>query len=152
MNDYAQLSEQIRLDGLQPKESVKFYNGAQIVINLHRGFDHSGIGNEVQALSVNPRTFEVNACGAFQLTDRRQDLEHFYQPGSEIETYSSAKELIEKIFYYLAHESERQEIAFNGLRKTVERHTFVHRLFEMLTLIFGPGQSIESHRPERDGS
>ena len=50
----------------------------------------------IQAYSVNNRTFEINAVGSFQLTDIRPDVGKHYILGVEIETFNSASEFIEK--------------------------------------------------------
>ena len=50
----------------------------------------------IQAYSVNNRTFEINAVGSFQLTDIRPDVAKHYIPGVEIETFNSASEFIQK--------------------------------------------------------
>ncbi|EIJ79768.1 glycosyltransferase [Bacillus methanolicus] len=65
----------------------------------------------VNAFSVKLRTFEISACGAFQLTDVREGLRSFYTPGVDIATFDSPNDLFEKIDYYLTHEVERSAIA-----------------------------------------
>jgi spore maturation protein CgeB len=97
----------------------------------------------VGARSLNPRTFEINACGALQLTDVRSDLAEFYKPGEEIETYSSAKELVEKCEYYLNHEDKRQAIAMRGMIRTMNEHTYHHRLNEAFGILY-------DHKPSRE--
>lgn len=116
-------------------ETVKFYNGAKIVINLHRpsesGSDNRNIMN-LQGRSINPRTFEINACGTLQLTDIREDLTMYYTPGVDIETFGSVEELKQKISYYLANEDHRRSIAMRAVASTMSKHTYAHRLPELL--------------------
>jgi spore maturation protein CgeB len=76
---------------------------------------------------IKGRNFEVPGCGGFFLTDYVKGLEEFYQPDGDIVCYRSTDELIEKIHYYLSHEEERNRIASNGYKVTMERHTYVHR-------------------------
>ncbi|MDO7906989.1 glycosyltransferase [Paenibacillus sp. JX-17] len=138
--DYKLYQEKIGLGTwLGPRDTSKIYNGSKIVINLHRSIEDDSVNNnqlKMDGVSPNPRTFEINACATLQLTDIRSDLARFYEPGKEIETYSSPQELMDKIDYYLAHEEERREIALNGLARTLRDHTYSSRLNEMLTLIF----------------
>jgi spore maturation protein CgeB len=123
-----------------PEETVRLYNGAKIVINCHRAADDDEINrnaNRIAAYSPNPRTFEINACGAMQLVDSRDDLDRFYKPGVEIDTYSSPEELVQKLMYYLQNERERRQIAWNGLARTLREHTYTARLDGLLGAIFG---------------
>lgn len=135
---YKELSPFVYGGFIPPAETVKFYNGAKIVINLHRPTE-SGDDNRnslnLPGRSINPRTFEINACGTLQITDIREDLCQYYTPGTDIETYGSVSELKHKISYYLAHEDERRRIAQRALETTLTRHTYVHRLPELLRLI-----------------
>ncbi|MFE0558218.1 DUF3880 domain-containing protein [Paenibacillus sp. NPDC058910] len=140
MQHYAQLSDKIKLgDWMTSEDTATYYNGAKIVINQHRSSDDDTINansRKVQALSVNPRTFEISGCGTLQLSDIRHDMSQLYSPGSEIETYGSYGELMDKIDYYLRHEEERQRIALNGLMRTRKDHTYHKRLGLMLRTIF----------------
>jgi Uncharacterized protein conserved in bacteria len=141
LSNYSQLANQIKLgDWMTPEETANYYNGAKIVINLHRPYDDDTINvnslHKIEALSVNPRTFEISGCATLQLSDIRQDMENRYVPGKEIDTYRSYDELIEKIDYYLRHEDERREVAMNGFIRTRREHTYRQRLGELLGRIF----------------
>jgi spore maturation protein CgeB len=138
LKNYKLLKKAIRPGWLPVDESVLHYNGAKIVINLHRtaapGSDNANASG-LPGLSVNPRTFEIAACGAFQLTDRREDLESYYRPGLEVETFGSPAELAAKIRHYLRHEEERRRIAVRGLARTLREHTYTVRVGSLLRLL-----------------
>ncbi|WP_246029206.1 CgeB family protein [Paenibacillus humicus] len=140
LRDYQLLSSRIRAGHwMGPLETAATYNGAKIVINMHRAHDDETFNSNsemITAVSPNPRTFEISACGTLQLTDVREDLASFYTPGVEIATYSSPQELVEKIDYYLQHEQERQDIALRSMHRTMKEHTYAHRLNYMLTSMF----------------
>jgi spore maturation protein CgeB len=141
LQQYQLLKDQIRLDDwLSAEETGGYYNGSRVVINLHRLSSDDSLNHnsrKIPALSINPRTFEINACNTLQLIDYRQELAKHYVPDREIVTYSSPEELQAKITYYLQHEEERREIAFRGFERTLQDHTYRKRLNEMLGLIFG---------------
>lgn len=140
LHDYSSLKKNIRLHGVSPEESVRYYNGAKIVINLHRD-PYGGLNSDgVPGHSINPRTYEIAASGGFQLTDIRNDLSQLYTPGFDIETFSSAMDLVNKIKYYLNHEREREQIALRSLKTTFEQHTYVTRISSLLRAIFGSGE------------
>jgi spore maturation protein CgeB len=140
LTHYALLANQIRLGWVPVQETIQYYNGAKVVINLHRSPFEDGYSKNnrnIPAYSINPRTYEISACGVLQLTDIREDLSRLYTPGYDIATYTGAEELIHKIEYYLHHEEEREQIALRGLRKTLQEHTFKKRLKQLLKVVFG---------------
>lgn len=132
------LRPHIREGWVEPEETRIYYNGAKIVINMHRpteaGQDNANTAN-LSGLSINPRTYEIAACGTLQITDVREDLLNYYRPGYDIETFGSAEELKQKMDYYLAHEQERVEMAWRSLRTTRERHTYNDRVARMLAVL-----------------
>ena len=64
--------------------------------------------------SLNMRTYEVIGTGSFILTEYSSVLGDFFVPGRELVTYDSHEDMIDKIYYYLEHEDEREEIARRG--------------------------------------
>ncbi|WP_036745313.1 CgeB family protein [Paenibacillus sp. UNC451MF] len=141
LKSYRKLGSRVSLERcLSAKETASYYNGSKIVINLHRSHEddqHNYNTRRIRALSINPRTFDICACGALQLTDIRHDLKYFYTPGEELVTYSSPEELRDKCEYYLTHEEERREIALRGLYKTMSEHTYKQRISRLLSIMYG---------------
>jgi spore maturation protein CgeB len=141
LRNYSRLADSIMLGNwMTAEETASYYNGAKMVINYHRSIDDDSINvntsRKITALSVNPRTFEIASCGAFQLSDLRQETGQLYALDTEIGTYTSQDELIRKIDYYLHNEDERQAIALSGLARTRRDHTYEKRLVYMLSIVF----------------
>ncbi|MCY9668272.1 DUF3880 domain-containing protein [Paenibacillus alginolyticus] len=114
LRHYSLLEQGIKLQWIPIEESVKYYNGAKIVMNVHRlSYDETYNKNSknLPGHSINPRTYEISACGTLQITDYRHDLDQYYTPGHDIETFDSAEELIQKMQHYLIHEEDRMRIA-----------------------------------------
>ncbi len=118
---------------LSSEEIVKIYNSGTINLNLHSSTCHSELNPEGDF--VNPRTFEISACGGFQLIDHRSELAGMLNVGDEIETFRSISELKEKIDYYLQHEEERNRMAQRARKRVLAEHTIEHRMSDMLTHI-----------------
>ena len=113
---------------------VKIYNAGKINLNLHSSTSHEGV-NPVGDF-VNPRTFEIAACGGFQLVDERSELADLMAPGIEVATFDSIDDLGKKVNYYLKYEDEARSIAARGKKKVLKEHTIQHRMHEMLTHVF----------------
>jgi spore maturation protein CgeB len=140
LRNFKQLESKIRLgEWISPDETASYYHGASIVINLHRSIHDESNQNSlgIQAHCINPRTFEISACGTAQLTDIRENLPQMYTPGVEIDTFGSPQQLIDKIEYYLNHERERHELALRGLHRTFKEHTYRNRLMQLLNITLG---------------
>jgi spore maturation protein CgeB len=139
LSQYELLKQGIKLHWVPIEESVKYYSGAKIVINVHRLTYHETYNKNSRNIpghSINPRTYEIAACGTLQITDYRHDLDLYYLPGQEIETFLTADELIHKMKHYLKHEEERLRIAMKGLRRTVKEHRFSDRLVKLMEIVF----------------
>lgn len=138
LTTFDQLSPFIKDGFIPPEETANYYSGAKLVINIHRPWE-VGQDNrnsyELPSRSINPRTYEISACGTMQLTDVRDDLGNYYRPGHDLETFGSAEELSSKIDYYLKHEKERRQFALRGLQTTLRHHTFISRLPHLLNVI-----------------
>jgi len=76
---------------------------------------------------IKARHFEINSCGAFQLSYYVDGLEREYAPGKEIGLYLDPDDMIEKIRYYLSDDDLREGIAAAGLARTLKQHTFQKR-------------------------
>lgn len=139
LKNYHMLKNKIPFESLTPEETNLYLNGTKIVVNLHRSHNDATLANHNShnwnAYSPNPRFFEIGAAGAFQLTDYRKDLSRFYLPGKEMETFSSPQEFISKADQYLKDVRARNEIAFNAYTRTMNEHTYVHRMISLLEII-----------------
>ena len=119
---------------LKPEEYVKIFNASQININLHSSTERDGV--DPSGDFINPRTFELCSSGAFQLVDPRSLLNELFTPGQDLATFTDTIDLKEKIDYYLAHDEERLAVARRGRETALRRHTYQHRLMEMLSIIY----------------
>jgi len=81
------------------------------------------------------RMFEATGVGACLLTDRKENLANLFAPESEVVSYGSAAECVEKVRYLLEHESERAAVAAAGQRRTLRDHTFAHRAAQIDAII-----------------
>ncbi|MBA9078832.1 CgeB family protein [Rufibacter quisquiliarum] len=111
-----------------PTEMAAFFSQAHIVFNLHTWFGRWSYG-------VNPRLFEASGCRAFQISDRKEEIQDLYEPGKEIVLYDRLEEIPELLTHYLARPEECDAIAANAYTRTLQQHTYMHRMQELLEVI-----------------
>ncbi len=118
------LGERIETD-----EVVKIFNATDINLNLHSSVRPGVLVGDGDF--VNPRTFELAACGAFQLSDRRGLLPELFREG-ELALFSDMPGLLQAIEHYRAHPDERASVAARGRARVLAEHTYVHRMRTLL--------------------
>ncbi len=115
-----------------PDRNRRIFSNSRINLNLHSSTYHAGIvpGGDF----LNPRTFEIPACGGFELVDRRELLAPEFEEGAHLDTFGSIEELRDKILYYRERPEETRRIAECGRDEVAARHTYRHRMAELLEL------------------
>ena len=109
----------------------KYFNGAQINLNIHRDPVNPPSGNNrgVGATSPNDRVFALAGCGAFQLVDSaRPDLLECFKADQELVCFSDSADLAQKIEYYLTRPKLCRQIGDAAHKRAYREHTYEHRL------------------------
>jgi len=107
-------------EGVYGEEMARVYSRAKIVFN-------KSVGNE-----VNMRVFEAMACGAMLLTDDIEDgMKDLFVDREHLVLYKEYN-IEDLAAYYLEHDQEREEIAREGQREVLQKHTYDHRIDTMI--------------------
>jgi spore maturation protein CgeB len=109
----------------------KVFNASTVNLNLH---SWAGTGLDPDGDFVNPRTFELAACGAFQLTDRRALLPDVLA-ADEVATVSSPDELPGAITHWLGEPEQRLAMAAHARQRVLAEHTYAHRMRDLLSQV-----------------
>jgi spore maturation protein CgeB len=110
---------------------VKVFNGTKVNINLH---SWTGEGLDPHGDFVNPRTFELAACGAFQIVDERTLLREVFT-GEELVTAGRPDDLVSQVRHWLRDEAGRKQMADAARQRVLAEHTYVHRMRQLLAQI-----------------
>ncbi len=114
---------------ISPEDTVRIYNASDINLNVHSSVRPEA---EIQAGDfVNPRTFEVAACGAFQLVDKRALLPELFAE-DELATFGGKAELHAQIERYLRDPEARAEMAGKARARVLTDHTYAQRMRALL--------------------
>ncbi len=127
---------------LTQEEMIQVFSTSRVNLNLSnastvspgwRGrlrWHHRQLSQQIKG-----RNFEIPGCGGFTLTGTAENLDQYYKLGNEVGVFDDAYGLVEKVKYYLDHESERQRIAQAGYDRTIAAHTYEKRFNDIFTAI-----------------
>ncbi len=102
-----------------------FYNST-INLNTHHYDDNN---------AINQRVFDICGSGGFQLVDYKQAVKQCFEIGKDLDTFNSLEELKEKISYYIEQPNEAKVIAQRAHKKTLQSHTYDHRIEEIFDTV-----------------
>jgi hypothetical protein len=92
---------------------------SRITLNRHTDAMGTSFGNI--------RAFEATGMGACLVSDAGSNVNEIFEPDSEIVTYASVDEAVEKISYLRENDAVRMAIAQAGQARTLHEHTSTHR-------------------------
>ncbi len=124
-------------------EMIRIFAATAVNLNLHSANHVAGFDPDPDY--VNPRTFEIAACGAFQLVDWRSPLADLFTD-EEMITFRSVPELRDQVAYYLSHADERQAIAARARARAVADHGFANRVERILHDALPPALAAAARR------
>lgn len=135
-----------RIDALDRlfKEFPNFYYGSR-----HPGFPEKNLFEDAAKKfsmskvvfnisikdDVNMRIWETLSTGSFLLTNWIPTLGELLEDGKHLVTYKTLDEMVEKAKYYIEHDEEREKIAKAGYEEFINKHTYKHRIEQILKTI-----------------
>jgi len=79
------------------------------------------------------RSVEIPACGTLMVAERSKEHQDLFDDGKEAVFFDDKEELLERVRYYLANNSERKAIALAGRQRCVEGgYSNLERMRKML--------------------
>jgi spore maturation protein CgeB len=125
------LRQKIRGDKATPDVWTKIYSQAKIVLGMHY---HDPAG-KIPCHQASPRVYEALACGAFLMVDAQRDVKKLFQDREELVVFKNSTELKKLLAYYLKRPEERTSIAALGWGKVLQKHTYEHRIKDLLKVV-----------------
>lgn len=110
------------------KKHVEAINSGKMYLSFARtvaGFDNVKVG-----------LFEAMACNQVVITSYMEELQYYFDIGTEILCYQSEDELYELIKYYLHHPEELEAIRKRGFTRFLNYHTYEKRWNNVLEDVY----------------
>lgn len=80
------------------------------------------------------RVFDVLGSEGFLITNYQAELCQFFEPDVDLVVYDSMENLAKKVDYYMKHEDERKQIAYNGYQKVCQAFTYKRVLADIMQM------------------
>lgn len=118
-------------EGITFRESLDYYKELplavmQSVINLV-------ITHRNERAMISPTAWAIMSAGGFLLSNYQEDYSILRTCPI---TFNTEKEMLSLSAYYYHHEDERKEITLKLKKEVMEKHTYKHRIKEMLSIIY----------------
>lgn len=98
-------------------------------------FNPAWSNDNIPRFQTKLRHFEVPGAGAFQITNRNPELKELFEEDREICFYEEISDLIEKIEFYLKHDTARKRIAEDGWFRARNEHTLDQRARKLFRVV-----------------
>lgn len=133
----------VRGNVVTPAEWVKIFSASKIALNIigHRCDVMEPYVEEKDFRMTNTKVFEILGCGAFQLVDARADAVTLFKDKEHLAFYKGPGDVAGLARYYLEHPEERARVAAAGREEALAKHTYRHRIAEMLSVIGAAGDA-----------
>jgi spore maturation protein CgeB len=118
---------------LYGSDSVRALSNADIALNVHQFFGEPESAGRY-GTGANRRVFEIAGIGTAQLCDAKADVARHFEPGREILLFRTVTEMVERAGWLLEHRDDREVIAAAARATALARHTWRHRLDELLAI------------------
>lgn len=109
----------------------EIYNSAKICINIHNDRQYAGLDTEMDA---NNRLFDLAMAQCCEISNGESMVSKYFER-DEVITADDPDIWIEKIDYYLKHESERNKISSNARKRAIKDHSWRARAEDFAKMI-----------------
>lgn len=116
----------VRRSDINARAANHLYQRSRFSLNIHQ---------EGTACGYNPRFFEINGAGGFQVARYLEGMEEMFEPDREIIYYHDQLELVDKLKFFKDNEMARRKIAYSGAARAHKEHTMALRIAQALNCL-----------------
>lgn len=110
------------------------FSSYEVVLNFSNVWADGRPGSKLIP-HVRLRDFEAPMCRTCYLTGYTDEIGEFYEPGKEVDTYSSEAEVVDKVRYYLRNPGAAERLREAGYRRALRDHTWRNRFEELFAKV-----------------
>lgn len=137
-----QIGERFPLDIYAPQEPegirANYLGYVDYISRMPEIFKKSKININISLRSILTglplRVIDVLGAGSFLLTNYQPEMSEYFINGEDLVWYENTEDLLEKIAFYLSHDTQREQIAANGHDKAERFFTYENLLPELFRI------------------
>jgi len=114
----------VNIENVYGREANKLFNRAKVILNIHGG----------NYADTETRIFEVLAGKGFLVTEKLSS-ESPFKSGRHLTEVDSVPEMVQMTDFYLNSAKQREIIAKNGYDFVIASHTYLHRSYQIQTVL-----------------
>jgi hypothetical protein len=111
---------------LSESEMIEIFSRSKINLNFTKFGGEKEFYNDeplnFRVRQIKGRVVELGLCKAFCLTEASPAIEKLFDVGAELDVFSTAEQLLEKVRFYLEHKVKREDLASNLRKKCLEEY------------------------------
>lgn len=120
-------------------EGVKIMPPASAGYESYKIFKSSRINLNISLKGIEAgtplRVMDIMGAGGFVMTNYCPETAELFEEDKEIVMFRTPEELVQKVDYYLKHDSEREQIALAGHKKVMNSYTYVQKMKSLIDWI-----------------
>ncbi|WP_071393415.1 CgeB family protein [Bacillus tuaregi] len=115
----------------------QLYHQSRMILNPHRShlFHKNKNSLGIENKSLNNRTFDIAACGGFQLITAKPDTVLHFDSKCELVSYTTVEECLKLIHTFIHDDEKRANYSRRAMERVLSSHTFHHRMQRMIDFL-----------------
>jgi spore maturation protein CgeB len=125
-NPYSHIMSVSR-EGVFGLDMIQLLHDSRISLNIH--------ADSSPRFASNMKMFEISGSGSCLVTDWKENINDLFSEDTEVVTYKSIEECVEKVKWLLDNPKKRAEIAHAAQKRVEKQHRFDQRATQMHNII-----------------
>jgi spore maturation protein CgeB len=114
-------------EGVFGLDMIQLLHDSRISLNIH--------ADSSPRFASNMKMFEISGSGSCLVTDWKENINDLFSEDTEVVTYKSVEECVEKVKWLLDNPKKRDEIAHAAQKRVEKQHRFDQRAAQMHHII-----------------
>jgi hypothetical protein len=114
-------------EGVFGLDMIQLLHDSRISLNIH--------ADSSPRFASNMKMFEISGSGSCLVTDWKENINDLFSEDTEVVTYKSVEECVEKVKWLLDNPKQRDEIAHAAQKRVEKQHRFDQRAAQMHHII-----------------
>lgn len=112
-------------------ELVRLFNRSKMNLGFLEVYEQDNKSATVIQQHLHLREFEIPLSGGLYITNYSDELAEHYEPDKEVLVFHNEQELLDKVRFFLTHDTEARQVRQAGYRRALRCHTCQKRFTDL---------------------